>query len=219
MNTDNKFKAMRFNYSNHTQRDKLLTKLQELGYSILYIKYGSSSLVTNPLGEIYSYSLWDSFIVGNTRIDPTPIEEFLNQEKRKELLDPFPHGAKFRVNSYEENRILQNHLFGLGYIWMRTDSKTVIDNTSIVGLFAHRYGDGLGHDKVLGMYHIGSGGTPGMTYFNNHPLPEFTFSQHMDFKEVKKVVIPPPIETIEIDGKKYSKDAVKERLQNLPEIK
>lgn len=122
--------------------------------------------------------------------------------KHWELAEPQFKNMKFRVNSPEHSKEIQEALFEMGYKWYGQEVAEMIDSEYS---FMYSYEDGT------------------ITHSHKHYMSmENTHSQEYTVettKSYKLIPVESPKETITIDGKTYDKEAVLKRLAELEEVK
>lgn len=128
------------------------------------------------------------------RVEEPAVEKpIVGEPALKNMKDMFTN-MKFRVNSPEHSKQIQEHLFTLGYLWV-SESHAVVEKTDKPFLYANE--DGRIKCGTL-------------EYTFKDPLhKEYTLQEITSYTLVEKK------ETITIDGKEYYKEDVLKRLAEL----
>jgi len=151
-------------------------------------------------GNCYAYPLLNPFSA-----NPSWREKVNISAKEFLLKHRFSKGFKVRVNFPTEYELVVEKLSGLGYS-VPLNSKLTPQQYPVLFLFVAPYSDII-------LYGVNE------DFYLKSPYNEYVINHTVDFNKVDVTIQKSQPEVIEINGKKYSKSAVEERLQNLPEIK
>lgn len=154
------------------------------------------------LGEVYCVEDVDFF--GMICVEGDPQRRYFDdgkfdlvRESQSKNMKGVFSNMKFRVNSPEHSKKIQEHLFTLGYKWI-CETHFVVEKTDKPFLYTEEDGKityGTNED-----------------YFKNSMHKEHTLQETTSYTLVEKK------ETLTIDGKTYDKEAVLKRLAELEQL-
>jgi len=200
---------MGFKCFNLVELNELLKVLSKMGYNVTYPTSEFNNLViTDNSGsvKVFLRGINDTPIhyMGERKVMYQDTKSFIICNKSDKIPD-FPNGAKFLLNNMVEANFVQEKLLAAGYYWPGVPITEMRDTTNSKHYIV---ANPLGKNISWYMY------SP--TPFKETPYPQFRIELSATLTEIEK---PKVVETIEIDGKKYSKEALKERIKNLEEVK